>query len=327
MKKRIGTILLSLAVILSLLTACGGSAGGSSGSSNFAAGDSAASMDAPMDMEALMEPAAPAPSVTEEAEYGTTDSGSMAGEGQEDPLRDAKIIRTANLEMETTAFDESVEGLNRLTKEVGGYYQDSSLRTGGGGYRWANYTVRVPVEKYEEFLTRAGELCSLTWRSESAEDVTEAYYDTAGRLKTQQIKLERLQELLGRAEAMEDIITIESAISETEYQIESLSGTLRHYDALVDFATVNVNLQEVYKLSSVEEAPDSFGARLGSAFSNGWTAFTDWLEDLAVGLAYSWMWLIVLAVVIFVVVRVVRRKKGKLHLPTRKKKDDNPPET
>ena len=157
--------------------------------------------------------------------------------------------------------------------------------------------------------------------------MTEAYYDTEGRLKTQQIKLERLQELLSRAEAMEDIITIESAISETEYQIESLSGTLRRYDALVDFATVSVNLQEVYKLSSVEEAPDSFSARMGSAFTAGWAAFAAGMENLAVGLAYSWMWLLVLAVIAVVVIRVIRGKKRGFHWPGRKKTDDNLPQT
>ena len=202
MKKRIGGIFLAAALVLSLLTACGGSAGGSSGSKNSAAAD----FSAPTDM---------APAAAEDSggtEYGFTGESASAGGAQEDVLRDAKMIRTANLEMETTAFDEAVEGLNRLTKEMGGYYEDSSLRTGGSGYRWADYTVRVPAERFDEFLTRAGALCNLTWRSERAENVTEAYYDTEGRLKTQQIKLERLQELLSRAEAMEDIITIESAI-------------------------------------------------------------------------------------------------------------------
>ena len=314
MKKRIGAVLLSLAVILALLAACGG---GSDVSNSYAGGGSAALADAPpADME---EPQA--------SEYGFTAESAPVGGAEEDVLRDAKMIRTANLEMETTAFDEAVEGLGRLTKEMGGYYENSSLRTGGSGYRWADYTVRVPAKNYDEFLSRAGALCNLTWRSESAENVTEAYYDTAGRLKTQQIKLERLQELLSRAEAMEDIITIESAISETEYQIESLSGTLRHYDALVDFATVSVNLQEVYKLSSVEEAPDSFGARMGSAFTAGWAAFADGMENLAVGLAYSWMWLLVLAVIAVVAIRVLRGKKRGFHWPGRKKADDNPPQT
>ena len=314
MKKRIGAVLLSLAVILALLAACGG---GSDVSNSYAGGGSAALADAPpADME---EPQA--------SEYGFTAESAPVGGAEEDVLRDAKMIRTANLEMETTAFDEAVEGLGRLTKEMGGYYENSSLRTGGSGYRWADYTVRVPAKNYDEFLSRAGALCNLTWRSESAENVTEAYYDTAGRLKTQQIKLERLQELLSRAEAMEDIITIESAISETEYQIESLSGTLRRYDALVDFATVSVNLQEVYKLSSVEEAPDSFSARMGSAFTAGWAAFAAGMENLAVGLAYSWMWLLVLAVIAVAVIRVIRGKKRGFHWPGRKKTDDNPPQT
>lgn len=318
MKKRIGTVLLSLALLASLLTACGG---GSNGSKSYASGSSA-------DM-APMEPSADAPSAVEEMEYGTADNAASIGGMESDVLRDAKMIRTAGLEMETTAFDEAVEGLGRLTKELGGYYENSSLRTGGSGYRWADYTIRVPAEKYDEFLTRAGALCNLTWRSESAENVTEAYYDTAGRLKTQQIKLERLQELLSRAEAMEDIITIESAISETEYQIESLSGTLRHYDALVDFATVTVNLQEVYKLSSVEDAPDSFGARIGSAFTNGWAAFTDGLENLAVGLAYSWTWLAVLAAVLIVVIAALRRRARRRRTPpeTAAPPEETPPRT
>lgn len=318
MKKRIGGIFLAAVLVLSLLTACGG---GSNGSKSYASGSSKAPMD--------MAPTAPQeePSAMAEAEYGFMDNAASMGGAEEDALRDAKMIRTASLEMETTAFDEAVEGLGRLTKEMGGYYENSSLRTGGSGYRWADYTIRVPAEKYDEFLTRAGALCNLTWRSESAENVTEAYYDTAGRLKTQQIKLERLQELLRRAEAMEDIITIESAISETEYQIESLSGTLRHYDALVDFATVSVNLQEVYKLSSVEEAPDSFAARMSSAFTAGWAAFTAGMENLAVGLAYGWMWLLVLAVIAVAVFTILRRRKRRFTLPKLKKTDDNPPET
>lgn len=316
MKKRIIGILLSLALISALLAACGG--GGDMGAvSNSAAPSGGAMADMAMP-EAPMDAA--------EMDYGSVgESVPSMGQTESDALRDAKMIYTASLEMETTAFDEAVEGLGRLVREMDGYVENSSQRTGGSGYRWADYTVRVPAKNFQEFLSRAGELCHLTWRSESTENITEAYYDTAGRLKTQQIKLERLQELLSRAEAMEDIITIESAISETEYQIESLSGTLRHYDALVDYATVTVNLQEVYKLSSVEEAPDSFAARIGSAFTYGWAAFTSGMENLAVGLAYGWMWVVLLAAVLLLVFRVLRRRRRRFAPPDAEKTDDNPP--
>ena len=239
-----------------------------------------------------------------------------------------KLIRTASLEMETTEFEATTAALEDLVGKMGGYMENSSVHNGRSGYRYANYTVRVPAEKYDSFLNQAGGLCHETWRSASQEDISEVYYDTQGRLQTQQIKLERLQELLKKAENMEDIITIESAISETEMNIDSLSGTLRRYDGKVDYATVDISLSEVYKYSNVEEVPDSFLSRLGSAFKNGWSAFTDGMEDLAVALAYSWMWLVILAVIVVAVVRVVRRKRP-FRTPFRKaeKESDKPDKT
>ena len=171
---------------------------------------------------------------------------------------------------------------------------------------------------------QSGELWHETLRSTTQEDVSAAYYDTEGRLKTQQIKLERLQALLAKAEKMEDIITIESAISETEQTIDDLSGTLRRYDGKVDYATVYITLSEVYKLSTVEEVPDSFGTRLGTAFSQGLANFVDGLENLAVALAYGWLWVLVLAAVVFAAVRVVRKRRRTRRDAPEKKPDDKP---
>ena len=44
------------------------------------------------------------------------------------------------------------------------------------------------------------------------------------------------------------------------------------------------------------------------------------LEDLAVWVAYSWVWLMVLAVVIIVIVRIVRRKSGGKKFSLKRKK-------
>ena len=51
---------------------------------------------------------------------------------------------------------------------------------------------------------------------------------------------------------MEDIIALESALSETELQIEYLTGSLRRYDSLVGYSTVNLQLREVYRLAQPE---------------------------------------------------------------------------
>ena len=285
MKKRLLALMTAL-LLLTALTACG------------AKQESAA-------------PAASAPAADmAEMEYGGVSmsyttaeeaSGGTAVSGQ-------KLIRTASLEMETTEFDATNAALTDLVEKLGGYLESSSVRNRSSGYRSASYVIRVPAEKYDSFLDQAGTLCHETWRSTSQEDISEVYYDTQGRLKTQQIKLERLLELLAKAENMEDIITIESAISECEELIDSYSGTLRRYDGKVDYATIDLSLSEVYKYSNTEEVPATFGQRLGNSFASGWSSFVDAMEDLVVGLAYGWMWIALLAVIAVVAVKTLRKK-------------------
>jgi hypothetical protein len=265
--------------------------------------------------EAEMAPMEPKEEFGGDYAAGGVDGGSGVEIGR-------KMIRTAELQLETTEFEAAVEGLNALTEQMGGYFENSSVANRKSGSRWADYTIRIPSTRYELFMNQVGELCHETWREANAQNITEAYYDTQGRLKTQQIKLERLQELLSKAELMEDIITIESAISETEWMIDELSGTLRHYDSKVDYATIYINLREVYKLSNVEMVPDTFGQRMGAAFASGVSDFGEFLEDLAVSLAYGWIWWLIVIVVVVVVVRVLR-KKSVLRLPRRRKKTDD----
>ena len=302
MKRKLFALALALLLVLSL-AACGGSK-----SAEFTAEAPAASADMAYPME---------PGMAEEMGFDFSSTASSGTNGGAAYPAGQKLIRTAQMNLETTDFEKAVQGLTDLTEQMGGYFESSSVGKRSNG-RWAEYTVRIPAEKYQTFLDQAGELCHETWRDTQQEDISERYYDTQGRLKTQQIKLERLQALLAKAENMEDIITIESAISETEQMIDDLSGTLRHYDDQVDYATVSISLSEVYKLSNVEDVPDSFMSRLGKAFSGGWSDFTDAIENFAVALAYGWMWLLILVVVAVAVVRVLRKRRKA------KKTDDKP---
>lgn len=235
--------------------------------------------------------------------------------------RPVKMIYNGYMEMQTQDFDAAASGIEALVRELGGYFQQSSVSNrGSSSYRYGSYTIRIPAAQFEAFFQRAGQLCHVTYTNTTADDVSESYYDTEARLETARIKLERLQQLLAKATSMEDIITIESAISETEWDIENLSGTLRHYDALVDYATVNVELSEVYQLSGQDKAVTTFGGRLGQSFVNGLRAVGSALEDFAVWLAYSWVWLAVIAAAAVIVIRIVRRRGGgKKKLPQKGK--------
>ena len=108
---------------------------------------------------------------------------------------------------------------------------------------------------------------------------------------------------------MYDIITIESAISETEEMIDRLSGRLRHYDALVSYSTVEVSLREV-KVYEPEPDP-TFGSRLGSAFTEGFRGFAEGLGNILIALAYSWLWLLLIAGVVALILWLTRKARAK----------------
>ena len=229
--------------------------------------------------------------------------------GEESRLTNAKMVYTANIEAQTMDFDTCAADLEKLVDQMGGYLEYASSNSYGDGYRSGSYTARIPAARFKAFLKSVGDIGHITYQDKSSENISEQYYDVESRLATQRTKLERLQALLARAENMEDIITIESAIAETELQIEQLTGSLRQYDALVDFSTVYIQLREVSRLSDVETTPPSFSTRLGAAFSGGLISFGDFLQDLAIFLAYSWIWLLILAAIILAAVWAARRRQ------------------
>ena len=293
MKKKCLPLLLALSLALS---ACGGSGGdmmsmpqeaapGMNGSQSYWSAD----MDMPeAPSEAPSEDPAPSPEAA--------------------PKVEEKIIYSADLELETKAFEDACKALDQAVKDLGGRYDSRTLHQ-QGSYRSLRCTVRVPSERFQEFLDLAGGAAHVTYRSEYTENVGEAYYDSEARLATQRTKLERLRELLEQAAGLEDIILLEQALSETELQIEYLTGDLRRYDSLIDYSTVNVTLEEVYRLSTDEEVVQSFPQRLAAAFGTGLRRGAEGLEEFTIALASNWVGILVLAAVGLGVWSVLRRRK------------------
>ena len=105
--------------------------------------------------------------------YGYDDEGRDSGGSV---LENQKIIYTGDINLETTAFDETVKALAALAEVKGGYLESSTVGGGSRGYRWADYTVRVPSAQFQGFLDQAGELAHVTWRNTNLENITETYY-------------------------------------------------------------------------------------------------------------------------------------------------------
>ncbi len=209
----------------------------------------------------------------------------------------AKIIYTAFLSIDTTEFEAAQAKIEDVTKAHNAYF--SSLDQSGDSYslRSAYYEIRVPAEEFDGFIKDAQSFGTITSISQNAADVSEDYYDIESRLETAKTKLQRLNELLSQAQDMTDIITIENEISNVQWEIDDLSGSLKYYDSQVRYSTVTINLYEVYRTTD-GDTPLSFGDRISKAFKDGVGAFAEGMQSLLLWLAANWLWLILILIVI-----------------------------
>lgn len=284
MKKRL--LPLFLALLLSL-SACGSSSGGTTNSA--AAGDASADNGW---AEAAMDAADTA---------GGADFSAVR--------RNAKLILNADLSLETQDFEKSAADIEKMTAEAGGYIESSGTY-GDTGSRSANYTLRVPQEKFEQFYAQLGENMHVVSRSRSSEDVTEQYTDIETRLATLQTKHERLLSLLEKADKMEDIIALENALADCEYEIDSLTGSKRHYDDLVGFSTFYINLREVQTLTATADGT-GFGAQLTQAAKTGARGLADVVRGTILGVVMFWPAVILVIAGTAAGVILHRRRKAK----------------
>ena len=226
-----------------------------------------------------------------------------------------KLIRRAELTVQTTEFDRAVEALERIVIDLNGYYESAGLR--GGSYydqhssRSGNYVIRIPAENYDAFMQQVDGVGYLACKNESTEDIGELYYDIETRLKTQRTKQTRLLELLERAESMEDIIFIENALTEVEYHIERHTSDLNRYDGLVSYATIQLSLDEMVKI--VDEPGEKAGlfARMKAGVVSSALGVAEGVQALLVWFTYHLFGLMIFAACAVGVVIVIRRSVKK----------------
>lgn len=299
--KKISAFLLTFLLIVSL-AACGSASKSTDASSYNGSIMESATMDqmAPAEDNGL---------------YSSSTAFSQAdSEVYSDP--NAKIIRSANITIQTLDFDSSVTALAGLTEQYGGYYETAQIENGSyskpSAQRYAYYVVRVPSESYVAFRDSVGEVGYVYSAEESSVNVGEEYYDTEARLDTLTTKRERLLALLDKAELMEDIIDLENALADVQYEIDMHTSALRKYDSLIGYSTFTISLEEVRRIDDTPTVQESFGSRLLASLKAGWVGFTEGLESFALWLARNVITLVILAVIVVIIikiVRVVRRKR------------------
>ena len=231
-----------------------------------------------------------------------------------------KIIRSASFNVKTADYDADLHKIQDLAADMGGRveYLTTSGDASSGQTRSASLTLRIPAQRLDEFLTGAQGVGAITGMTQQMEDVSDSYYDTQTRLKTQQEKLARLQDMMASAQDVSDLIEIESAIADAQYYIDRYTGTLKSYDSRVDFSTVRVFVRET-KVTETKEV--SLGERILTGIGDSFREFGWFLEDMVIFLAAALPWIITLAAAVIVAALIIRVRKNRKNKKEKKVSD------
>lgn len=243
---------------------------------------------------------------------GAAATGTSAAASTAAALSKQKIIEKLSYQIETLKFDESSQMIQSLCTQLGGYMQSSSVDGKGiqvQNLRTASFVLRIPQEKLSQFKNSAGNIGSILNFTSSSENISDQYFDTEARLKSLRTQQERLLALLTKSGSLKDVIDLEKALEDVNYQIEQLTGTLRQYDSLIGFSTVTVQLNEVVKTTVKDNIPVTLGDKIAQQFKQSLRALGNFGEGLLVFFVGGAPIILVLAVIVVVVIVIILKRK------------------
>ncbi|MBI4144770.1 DUF4349 domain-containing protein [Candidatus Woesearchaeota archaeon] len=159
------------------------------------------------------------------------------------------IAKTASMEtkVERGTFLDEEASLKSIVQSSDAQLLQQNVQTYGEGisqYRAGSYRVKVDADKYEELVSKLGEIGEMDSFRETADDVTQAYTDLSVRLANEKTRLSRYNEMYKEATDVSDKLEISDRIFNQENMIKYLEEALRDVGDQVVYSTVDVTLTE-----------------------------------------------------------------------------------
>ena len=314
--KKLLAILLAVLTVLSL-AGCGGSGKGSSASSAPMATNASYDYRADYSYEEAAETEEPVPAPA--ADAAAAGLGGAAGELPSADAMSEKIIYNAEVTLEAVEFDAALEKLSAMVKDLGGYMESTSISgnnysaisRGYAGARSAYYTIRVPSANFNALTGGLGELGNVPYSRTYTRNITTDYYDVQSRLDAYKVQEKRLLEMLSIAESVDDMLAIQRELTNVQYEIDSLTGTLRYYDNRVGYSTVNLTVNEVRQYTPEPTITLTYWERMSKGFRESVKKTADFFKEFFLWFVTSLPWMIPLALVLWAVIALLRRRASK----------------
>ena len=130
--------------------------------------------------------------------------------------------------------------------------------------------------------------------------------DNQAHLDSLKAEKQKLEELLQQAENIDDLLAIQTQLSDVEYQIESYQSIQDHYDSQVSYSSVFITLQQVSNYTYNEP---NFLQRIQEGFSDSIHAFVTFLQNILLFVIFLLPYAAAI-IVLILIIRFIKKKKA-----------------
>lgn len=242
---------------------------------------------------------------TDGSDISTTQAGNVAPQHE-------KLIYTYHYSVETKEFDDFYNATILQAQKLGGYIQESE--TNGSSVsdenRYARIVLRIPADKRNQMLSMVQKESNVTYSNVTTDNVTLNYVDMQSHIQALRKEQSTLLDLIEKAKKIDDLIALQSQLTEIRYEIESYESQLRTMDNLITYSTIHLDITEVQRTTTVTGSKTSMGEEIKNKFSDNLYAVGKWLQALLVWFISSLPILIPLgAIIVLILVWFSKRKK------------------
>jgi hypothetical protein len=183
-----------------------------------------------------------------------------------------QVIITGSVGMRVEDPTTSGEDVRRITDAAGGNVETESTSI-TDTQQFTYFTVRIPADRFDEYIADVTQLGEVTDQSITRADVTTQALDLDAQIAALEPAVARMKELLAEATSVVDVIAAESALAERQARLDGLVAQRDYLAQQVSMATVFISLSNA-KDSSPTTAMFFGGALVGALLAGlGATAF------------------------------------------------------
>lgn len=152
------------------------------------------------------------------------------------------VIQNSNLSLLVNDVRDIGDKVVKHAQSVGGYMVETSYNRPSES-PFATITVRIPSDKLTESLEYIRGLgLKVTNENLRGHDVTDEYVDTEERLSILERTKAKYESILANATAVQDVLTVQREIINTQAQIDSLNGQKQYLEQNAALSKVTVYL-------------------------------------------------------------------------------------